>query len=295
MPFGPNAPPGPRGIVIVGFDAELDPRAKAVIGVGGSDEAIVDNFNLSCPKWSPDGSKLAYMEDDKLQVATLGAQPPSEVCLSCTCSLLSDCRVDRFAWSPDGSLIAVSRPVGIALIPVDGGEWRPLPLKVPAGGTSISWSPDSTQLVVDGPALKVVGIDGTEDDLSPNGESPIWSPDGSRIAYLVWDRSQGTSTLVVSLPDGSARRELPVPDPHLPARNPVSSGDWRPGFATGIASVPIWSPDSRRLLYIAVGVDGYSLVSVSATVNAPPIFLTSFDSLLYNTGSSWLSWQPVFP
>jgi Tol biopolymer transport system component len=52
------------------------------------------------------------------------------------------------------------------------------------------WSPDGSRLAFCGPGgVWVIGADGSGPrKLIPNGEKPSWSPDGSRIAYQVRGR-----------------------------------------------------------------------------------------------------------
>jgi Tol biopolymer transport system component len=70
-----------------------------------------------------------------------------------------------YSWAPDGNAIAYAVPRGISVVPLDGGESR--------------------QLTMDG------------------GENPVWSPSGSRIAYVGRDHEIWSVR-----PDGGAPRRL---------------------------------------------------------------------------------------
>ena len=100
------------------------------------------------------------------------------------------------AWSPDGSLLAVSsaRYTGISVIDVESGEVRTI-TDEPAAGYGFSWSPDGTAILsrvarFDGPrrtdALKVFDVaTGTAEQLTDfrNDLSalPHWDASGGRV------------------------------------------------------------------------------------------------------------------
>ena len=93
-------------------------------------------------------------------------------------------------WSPDGSTIAVARPSGTWLVPVDGTAPRRLD-QSPAN--TVSWSPDGTRLVVwtlRG-TFVISASDGVVEATLPTGRQPVWSPRGDRIAYMD-DESPGS-------------------------------------------------------------------------------------------------------
>jgi Tol biopolymer transport system component len=154
-------------------------------------------------------------------------------------------------WSPDGRTIAFIRAsAGVV------NEWGDL-YAVPAGGgkprlvyrapfkdgvvASYNWSPDGRRLVLDvefngtgsegcgecpGPPSSELGmtvIDRRGHEISHLGAGsyPVWSPDGSRIAYI---GSDGVSTpvLTVSASGGKAHRVMNFPS------GPVLSLAWLP-------------------------------------------------------------------
>jgi Tol biopolymer transport system component len=124
----------------------------------------------------------------------------------------------------------------------------------------------------------------------PGDVFPVWSPDGTRIAYL---SGRGVAALVLVSPDGSRETRLLEPIPSTgayadPTRIALSP-DWRwaavvrytgdPAFALSVVRIdgseerrlalasygprPAWSPDSRRIALrmadgtlASVGIDG---------------------------------------
>ena len=124
----------------------------------------------------------------------------------------------------------------------------------------ISWSPDDQQLAfADGSVLYVVNADGT--GLHPIGDhshqrgTPVWSPDGSLIAYQgnPLNDPDNNNSLWVITPDG-LNDQLVIP----------SEG----GYEIGVNTNPSWSPDSRSLL-AHTGGDGHTPNSISIAERGP--------------------------
>ncbi|MCI0636544.1 MAG: hypothetical protein L0206_21885 [Actinobacteria bacterium] len=144
------------------------------------------------------------------------------------------------------------------------------------------WSPDGSALAfsgyVDDPALSggadydiyVVGADGTQlQNLTATREggtgelSPVWSPDGRRIAYVV--AFAGGSSIYVMGSDGAGKRRLTR-----------SLGDYEPA----------WSPDGARIAFARTTGDDLSDIFTVTVAGA------ELERFTY-TGRAWEpQWSP---
>jgi len=151
----------------------------------------------------------------------------------------------RFVFSGDLATPYASR---LFVIGADGRGLRKVTRGLArVGEGDADWSPDGRQIVFDRTydcaaslgscsALWVVDADGRGEKrlTSANAQgvisalAPTWSPDGRKIAYVLWDDRSGASDVWVMDADGSAQRRV---------------------TRVGDAEEPAWAPDSEKIAF----------------------------------------------
>lgn len=160
--------------------------------------------------WSPDGSRLAFTNDDAtgnsdIYVMDIGSEP-GEVTSDEIRRLTTDPAIDEFpAWTPDGTAVLYDNAGADALddsgfsdtqeiwrVPADGGD--PVRLTTNEVWDSMPDVADNGTVVVAREGeMWTMNLDGTNQHKLngfPNGFNPRWSPDGSRLALLEYDPSE---------------------------------------------------------------------------------------------------------
>ena len=175
-------------------------------------------------------------------------------------------------WSSDGRIIAVSTRRGIKGATADGNELWDIPAEKQEhhiNGVTISPSISSTGRVAylshyhkegslplfdpdrDEYTIETVAADGIDfkkfSDIGAKSNYPVWSPDGSRLAFtteievphvitysrdIMVEEDVWVNTVVTAASDGSSSIRLPVVE------------NWS-------AQRPVWSNDGQRVAYIA--------------------------------------------
>jgi Tol biopolymer transport system component len=141
-------------------------------------------------------------------------------------------------WSPDGSLITYitmsadgSMQGGVFIIDAQGGE--PIVADENYAYGPATWSPDGSMLAVAGDGSeRGIGVyhvaDGQLDVLTEDGgTAPVWSPDGSSIAYNV---APPSDIRIVEVQTGEIRN--------------VTTDEWND-------SVARWSADGTQLFFVS--------------------------------------------
>jgi dipeptidyl aminopeptidase/acylaminoacyl peptidase len=171
--------------------------------------------------------------------------------------------VQDYAWSPDGSLIAVAR--------LEGGGQPAVDVIRPAGeavfevvgGSAPLWSPQGDRLLVErSGGLEVVDAAGQPLRSIANAVLPDWSPEGSAVAFIRVSQGKGVP-MIVFVESG----EESALDAGIAPENPVYPVIWHPagavlayrndlyepttGARTDLPGVAAYfSPDGRLLLVV---------------------------------------------
>ena len=181
-------------------------------GSGWTELVKSDSSSIVSPRWSPDGSRIAFVElsgvpDDNMSVlystrvvSTNGSNLETVHQIVDLCRYYTDggCPEYKAAWSPDGTKLLISGSGSISVVNADGSGSRTLVNLRPV------YSPNP-----------------------PRNLSASWSPDGSRIAVYNHKYGGHEGALFTMSPDGSDKRVLALNgNPLRPAQNQA----WDPAY-----------------------------------------------------------------
>ena len=234
---------------------------------------------------------------------------------------------DQPAISPGGMQVAFrslrSDMLGLAVVPVVGGEWQRVTTYVEDGYAA--WSPDGDQLLFasDREGDRKWRIYRTwasgQDAAIPLafGRSPAWSPDGNRIAYQGCNAEGANCGLWVMDTDGEGAEQLTdIPGDTAPAWSPDGgllafasqerSGNWdlylldpAEGRVTTLASnpandgSPVWAPTGDRLAFLSDRDGGWAIhVLLTDEEGTAPIRLTEIPGGMDDWLRARISWGP---
>lgn len=193
----------------------------------------------AAPFWSPDGRWIVFLSSARggPQVAVMRQEGGAP-------RLLTAPPGERRApkWSPDGRWIAFRSMEDhpyfeLFVMAADGRLQRRVPTRSPGieeEVTDFAWLPDGRIAYANrsGPAQQVTTIttlDGARHEFLGTASSSVWTRDGRNLAFVV--SRVGSAQIYVRLRQGQA---VPLTDRSV------------------ISVRPSWSPDGRRLAYLAV-------------------------------------------
>ena len=166
------------------------------------------------PSWSPDGRSLAFRSGNTNGWKTYIVKADGTGLTEIPSVIARGRQRARLAWSPDGrSFTFASRPLReICAGEADGTSLRCLPVAVTLGRYTVS--PDGRSFAfscffegnVSDICVMQPGGAGTTRLTTESGSSPVWSPDGRRIAFQT-DRD-GNPEIYVMQADGTEQRRI---------------------------------------------------------------------------------------
>jgi Tol biopolymer transport system component len=207
----PNVSPDGKRIAFARLDLATFSAQIWVMKIDGSHQTNISNdaalASESGPAWTEDGSKILFIKQPPGSFPGAGGSiwirrangggTPSQ--------LTTGPNDANPAMSPDGDLLAFSRPVApgprhLFVMKADGDGGAPSDL---GQGSKPDWSPDSKRIVYGqagtGPIMVVTVSNPSQKQTltGPFNEAPVWSPDGTQIAYM--DCTSGSFTCQIAL------------------------------------------------------------------------------------------------
>lgn len=291
--------PGESWLVYQRWTNETGARIRLIRPDGTGDHALLSEATgeQTHPDWSPDGERVAYVEDNDIWVVNVDGSGAERV-FDCAASCIVG---DAPAWSPDGQSIAfvtadavgdIAPGMRILAIDMVSRALRTLFETVgPEYAWWVRWSPDGRSIVLDltrypdtkvttstviGSEVAIVDLDAAKPvarpltDPSMFATYPDWNRVTGQIVFTTFDlgvRDAGgfedpapPSDLYTIDPDGTGLLAL--------THNETSSTLIRNGTASGALSTqPTWTPDGSGIVFVQV--DGPSWPGWGMALIAP--------------------------
>jgi len=270
---GAFASTSPGGEILITSDMDGDYELYTMRADGAILAKLTSNTSKdSRAKWSPDGTMIAFVRDDK-EVWIIKADGTGERFIRPGSS------VD---FSPDGKKLVISDYSGSfyggdALYVFDLSSHEALKITtLTASELNPDWYPNQKRIVythyfffygVYYKNIHTISPDGTKDaDLTGCddwnicfADSPKWSPDGRKIAFQLVPGKTGDYNIYVMNADGSGKKRLTT------------------GYGGEIS--PVWSPGGQYLLFC--GYDGNSNIYLMNANGSNPKLIRDDGSNTY--------------
>lgn len=221
-------------VVVNRSEDTYDSSIWVVPSSGGEPRPLTTGRRDTMPRWSPDGTRLAFLRPGETAGRPGAAQVhilPLDGGEARPVTALPD-GVTTFAWAPDGSRFAVASNVRAdSASPSEPERPKPSEARVITrarfradGGGYLDPRRRSRLFVVaaDGGAARAIGRDRLDDT------DPVWAPDGTRVYFtaqtalepdytpprvvlMAADADSGAATEVIAI-DGAVTRPAPSPD-----------------------------------------------------------------------------------
>lgn len=200
-------------------------KRLVIVDRDGRAAPLVEHAALHMPRFSPDGTLLAYDTSPGLWIYDLAREASTRLTVE---------RETGVAWSPDGSRVLFASNGRLYSMPSDGSR-EAEPLSAPTIGAELSWSVDGRLLTFtqnNDQTGRDVWVFAVGEEPAPflvtsaEERAPRFSPDGRFIVYMS---------------DEAGRNEIyarPFPGP---------GGKWNISADGG--TEPIWSRDGKEIFY----------------------------------------------
>lgn len=238
--------------------------------------------------WSPDGGSVSVVTGMADNLAVMDVHWEGVGWVASSPIALVNGFIDSPTWSPDGNRLAFTDSSGQGgrkaySVAVSGGA--PVALTaIPHNARDLAWSPDGTHFAYSyytnshkqNRDIYIVGAQGTgrirlTDTPDTSEESPIWSPDGRRIAFsaISYEGHSLNEDIYIINADGSGLVQV-TDDP-------------------GRATDPAWSPDGTQLAFASNRYSDYEIFIINLDGTGEQR-LTNSDC-----GRRWPSWRAALP
>jgi TolB protein len=236
-----------------------EPRGVWVVNADGSNaHRVFDWSQTRYPSWSPDGQEIVFSRNkDGGGGGSLPGGPGGP---------------PGRGGPPGGGSSSASSGATLGIVNAsDGSFWEPLPASIK--NLTPDWSPSGDQIVIsanfsNSTGLMIQSVDGQDSwqlTTDPYDTTPVWSPDGTKVAF-VRRQHDHWEIYVIDVTTGQQTRLTDTP---------ALSDE------TATSSVsPAWSPDGKYIAYLTDQTGEWEIWVMKADGSEQaPLFGTELDGL----------------